>query len=632
MQVAEVILPRRLPGALSTLSYLVSDDLPQALQPGQLVYVPFRKQTEVGLVESCTAKSAITLKLKPFTSFINAVPALDSAQIAFLKELSLLYHGPIGQLLKANLFPLTQRNLKKFATLSSPDRLASQVDQEIQPRRPKLLTVDTSEVLLKILLDILDAPGQHLVIVPDLSDLATLFAPAFERYGSRVAVMSAELGNPELFRVWLGIWQGSIDIVLGTRRAFFLPWNNLRSIVVIKEGHPDHKSFDMFPRFNNREAAFLLARQHGGAEVYFLSHTVSVESFYFAEQRFYDSAANESTLAAHLGAVSFTDLSVEFPSGQQQPLFSALALTHLKQRSGPALVFVPERGAARLVRCADCAWIFSCSECQAPLRAEASSGALACHNCHKKSAILECALCHSWNRRLWSGGTQAVEKELRSFFPPEESALIRRIDGDSPLPDKEKIVFDSADIIISTRYAWPRINWNALSLFIGVGLEGVLTLPEYYANEHTWQLLREARFLLPTASIMHLETTQLDKPLFAGLTDPRPFYASELAERRVWEYPPFVFLVRFFYGNPVKSVTRAKAQRVFGRLQAVTSQQPKIQLFAARSLLPEFQNGRYWQVIVAKLAAGSYKRNLKDLLAVLPPDWKVDLHPQNLLR
>lgn len=70
--------------------------------------------------------------------------------------------------------------------------------------------------------------------------------------------------------------------VLGTRSALFLPHQNLGLIIVDDEQDVSYKQTSPAPRYHAREAAILLAREHG-AQVILGSATPSLESLYNTE-------------------------------------------------------------------------------------------------------------------------------------------------------------------------------------------------------------------------------------------------------------------------------------------------------------------------------------------------------------
>ena len=72
------------------------------------------------------------------------------------------------------------------------------------------------------------------------------------------------------------------SFVLGTRSALFLPHQNLGLVIVDDEQDISYKQTSPAPRYHAREAAILLAREHG-AQVILGSDTPSLESLYNAD-------------------------------------------------------------------------------------------------------------------------------------------------------------------------------------------------------------------------------------------------------------------------------------------------------------------------------------------------------------
>jgi primosomal protein N' (replication factor Y) len=83
--------------------------------------------------------------------------------------------------------------------------------------------------------------------------------------------------------VWRRIRQNDISILIGTRNALFLPYQNLGLIVVDEEHDSAYRPREVSPYFNAKDAALVLGGLYK-AGVILGSATPSVESYYRARK------------------------------------------------------------------------------------------------------------------------------------------------------------------------------------------------------------------------------------------------------------------------------------------------------------------------------------------------------------
>jgi primosomal protein N' len=286
--IARVIPLRRMPLRLAWLDYGISNELKTKAKPGQLVKIPLQNHVEFGMIHSLLDQ-APTRKIKDIIEMVAERPFLNSAQLSFL-EMAAMYATPLGFLVKMSLPPLQKRKLSKIQdTYSSPN------DNTLlkKSNKPKLQVYKNTKEKSLFLNDTISS-GQTLILVPELNDVNGILALISENKQSSILTVTSELTEKELFEKWIQLWRGEKTIILGTRRALFLPFTNLQTIIMDDEANPNYKSWDMAPRFHTRDAALLLS-QHHQAPLHFLTHTPSVETYYFAEKNIYSHNLTSNT-------------------------------------------------------------------------------------------------------------------------------------------------------------------------------------------------------------------------------------------------------------------------------------------------------------------------------------------------
>lgn len=93
----------------------------------------------------------------------------------------------------------------------------------------------------------------------------------------------AGLRQSEKKNVASGIASGEIKVIIGTQKALFLPYKNLRTIMIDEEQYESYKLWDQYPRLHTVRGARELARIVG-ADIVYMSSYPSIALRYVIEQ------------------------------------------------------------------------------------------------------------------------------------------------------------------------------------------------------------------------------------------------------------------------------------------------------------------------------------------------------------
>jgi len=616
--IAKVAPIRRMPRELSELDYLVPSKIHSEITVGSLVIIPFRNRPIFGIITEFkeNATEQARGKLKSIEEIVWQKPALTLKQISFATEISEFYGTPLGFVLQSCLPPLKKTKIKKIK-LNSIDKL-----KPAERKKPKLILYNGKEEKEKIYKKIFSKSGQTLIVVPEVSSLEeiTSFLP---KNNKDSAVISSELTGKQIFDIWIKIRLGEVKIVIGTRRALFMSWHNLDTIILDDESNPNHKSWDMSPRLHNREAAMMLAHAHG-ANFYITTHTPSVESWYFANHRVYDLENNLPNFKDN--PIKIVDMRNERRGHNYGFLSSQLSDSMLKAKED-IFIFLNRKGSSAYVGCRDCGFVAKCPRCNRGLVYHENSSSLECHYCHTKiNMFLVCPKCHGANMIMYGVGTQLVENELnkKNIW----GRKIIRIDSDTISIYKKDI--DNKKIIIGTQIAWDKINWEKISLMVFLDADSSLFIPEYKMTENLWWQIRDAQFRLGKNELV-IQTGHTEHQVFTNLDKPEKFYDQEIIERKIFSYPPFGYVIRFYNGDKNQTVSQQTAQELSNHLKILTKSRKDIIISDPLPFSPFYLNRQYWYTLVVKANFEKYKQITKFLAKNIPENWKFDPNPNNLL-
>jgi primosomal protein N' (replication factor Y) len=282
-------------------------------------------------------------RLKPVTRLIDTVPPLAESFRKWIDAVSDLTLAPKGMVLSLCGFAHAARKTRTAFTRQAFDfRLPSlsqgqqQVlteftgyvtrDQASIDTKPKPMLLDgvtgsgKTEVYFHAIADVLannDASGtnaQVLVLLPEIS-LTHQWLERFERtFGTQPVVWHSRLTPAAKARAWQAIAKNEAQVVVGARSALFLPFNNLKIMIVDEEHDPSYKQDDGV-LYHARDMAVLRA-YHARVPLVLVSATPSLETLENVQEGKYRTLHLTSRYgSAGLPEVNLVDLRHAPPSG-----------------------------------------------------------------------------------------------------------------------------------------------------------------------------------------------------------------------------------------------------------------------------------------------------------------------------
>ena len=616
--IAEVVPVKRGALKLPFFDYSIPEELQKKISVGQLVTIPLRGKPDFGVVISIREGSS-EFELKKVSSPISATPFFSAKQIEFYREIAELYHSSLGSILKSALPPLKKRKLSKAEDLKNFKM------HDGKNRKPLIFVYDTKQTRHKYFNSFFAESGQSLIILPEISDAEELYLALSESERSQSALFTSKTSDKDHYDLWFKVRNGDVKIVIGTRNALLLQFLDLRNVIIDNNFHFGHKSWDSAPRFCSKDLA-LLALKHLGAKIVLATHTLSVEDRFFLKNNIYEGTDAEHP-ASH--PIEIANISAEKRAGELSP-FGIAASDAISNTAGDVFIFCNRKGTSAYAACRDCGKPVICSNCRRNLTYHEKERKFICHICKNTEQLKErCGSCGGTNLLFLGLGTDGLEKELKKIFPEEKRRIIR-IDKEADLAVSR--TKDEAIIMIGTQFAWPQVEWERLGAMIFFDPDTSLFSPEYLSSEELFQLIKDACFRLPEDAKLILQTRNPEHTVFRGLSDPDNFYAEQLAERKLFGYPPYKYLLKLFYPAPSPTTGKQAAAAFYRSLEQLTKKAPDIKITGPFELFPAFSKGMYWQAIIVKIGFENYKKRIKEIMSVTPEGWKSDPGPIHLLQ
>lgn len=555
----QVALPTPL---FQSLTYAYDGDL----SVGQMVVVPLRSTMMIGIIiQKESAYQGATKEIHTILPW-----QLNQKQINFLTWLSQYTMNPFGLCAKL-MMPLPLKEFEKIiqkpSALPPPLPLQSSLNVVLTPDQQEACEKieKVQDVFTPFLLDGMTGSGktevyfhiihrclldkkQALVLLPEIA-LTEQWVMRFEdRFGFKPDLWHSQLTPKNRRLLFEKIYNGAPCVVVGARSALFLPFQNLRIIVVDEEHDSSYKQEDQLI-YNARDAAIVRA-QHEACPIILASATPSLETYYNAKQGKYELLILKSRYGVEeMPTIHIIDRRDKKKSKAYISPPLEQAVTQALQRQEQSLLFVNRRGFAPLTLCQACGHRFECKSCSSWLTHHEKSHILKCHHCLDTQAYPNhCPQCGVTDAFVACGpGVERLHEEAKTLFPQARFLVMSSDMIDAAPKMKEamaKIINHEVDIIIGTQLMAKGHHFPKLTIVGAVDADMGLNGMDLRACEKTFQLLYQVAGRAGRDALkghIYLQTYNPDHPVIQNLKnyDKDAFLQAELDQREAFHMPPF---------------------------------------------------------------------------------------------
>lgn len=619
---------------------LLTYSFDQNLAPGTIVSIPLGKKTALGIIyRKTTAPTDQNFIIKSINKIVHSIP-LPNHLLKSLAWLSSYYLNPVAK--TANLFlPLgIEKNRRKKSSASTFIPQSSNPIQDmtspnaattthyqipLNPAQKQALTelrkIKThtkllhgitgsgkTNIYLKLAQQIFDSNQSTILLVPEISLTPQLVGRFQEHFGTQVISLHSKLTEAERHLIWQRVHKADSStpfVVIGPRSALFSPLKNL-GLIIIDEAHEPSFYQDTSPRYHALRLASFMA-QTLKIDCLLGTATPRVEDYFLAKKNHaYVALSEKAKTITSQTKINLIDLKDRALFTRNRYFSDALLQdieNNLKQHK-QTLLFHNRRGSAPLTICEHCGYQVLCPNCLLPLTLHSDSYQLICHTCgHHEPVPSTCPVCHHGSLIHKGFGTKLLESELKKLF---KSARIARFDADNTTADSltqnfEAVKNGDVDIIIGTQTIAKGLDLPLLNTVGIVQADANLNLPDYAAEERTFQLITQVigRVGRGHTDINHvfLQTFQPEHPviLAAKSLDYTKFADYLLKKRQLSHLPPFFYLLRISIVKKTEDLTIKKIMELHRALKKI----PDVYLSAPTPSFHEYTPSGYsWQIIV----------------------------------
>jgi primosomal protein N' (replication factor Y) len=586
-------------------AFTYSVDASLDLKKGDYVLVPFRSKEIVGVVWEKDIKAPKNIKIKKIISKIN-FPSLSEKNIEFIKRFSEYNLSSLGMTFKLFFYEKGFLSLLKNKNLSDYEEYNIQNIQkenlsQVQKKSLKEIIKNLefkkysttlihgvtgsgkTLIYFEIIKQALKKNAQVLVLLPEIA-LTKQIAQRFKDYfGAEPALWHSSIGDKKKKIIWKGVSENKIKLVLGARSAIFLPFQDLK-LIVIDEEHDSSYKQEEGVSYNARDMSILKASIEN-FPVLLISATPSVESYYNSKNnKYFYVSLNERYKNISLPKIQIVDL-VKEPAEKGKFISNYLIpkIRKIIEEKNQVLFFLNRRGHSTYIMCYDCKKRLVCPNCSLGLIFHQSSKEAICHYCdYKTNLIQKCNNNKNCDFTFYGLGIERIFEEVQLLFPEQK---IQIFSSDSiHNKDSEKIIKDIEDnnipILVGTQLISKGFHFPSLNCIVVVNSDTNFLGSDIRASEKNFQLLQQLSGRAgreENKAVVFLQTNDSNNKILHSLSssDPKVFYEEELAFRKKANLPPFSKLISVI----LSGINQFEVMKTAKQLKNSFSAQEKIKIF-----------------------------------------------------
>ncbi len=658
--IADVLLPLNF-----NQSFSYSYDPSLKIEIGQFVLVPFRNKKLIGVVWNKPSKLKKKIKLKKIIQKIN-YPLLTKQDIVFIEKISnynLINLGNVLDLFIYNKgFQSLDKGIKKIKDFTNfkfhktekvqltddQNQVLKKINDEINYDKFNVFLLHgiagsgKTLVYLKIVEKLIREGHQVLILLPEKA-LTEQISERFRNFFNfEIAIWHSGITDKNKKKLWKGIFENKIKLVIGARSSLFLPFQNLKLIVVDEEQDASYKQ-DEGVCYSARDMSVMKGSTHS-FPVILVSATPSIETYFNAQNKKYHylklSNRYQNISLPKVEIIKLSNVNLEKNNFISTEVYKSV--TEFLKKGEQVLFFINRRGHSTFMMCYQCMQRLECPNCSIGLVYHQNLNKAICHYCDYSSNLdRSCKDGVKCNFKFYGYGIEKIFEEIKSKFPNYKSEIFSSDYSNNKKKEYAKqikrIENNEINIIVGTQIISKGFNFPKLNTVVVVNADNNFFGSDIRSSEKNYQLLhqvagRAGRF--NHQSTVFFQTFSTDNKILNTMSnfEMNKFYDQELSFRKDAKLPPYYRLISFIISGPNKYQVEKFSLGLKNYLKNIPSLNilgpvsapiPKINLKFRVRILVKFEQ---------KMSPHRQIKNILDITKV-PKDLKlqVDVDPLNFL-
>lgn len=463
-----------------------------------------------------------------------------------------------------------------------------------------------TEVYLQVIEEVLNRGENAIMMVPEIALTPQMVQRFKSRFGDDVAVIHSMLSHGERYDEWRKIREGRARISIGARSNVFAAFQNVGCIIIDEEHESTYKQNER-PYYHARLVAKWRAEYYN-CPLILGSATPSIESYARSEVGVYQRLElTERPTEQTVPIPEIVNMVKEREDGNTSIISRKLDMKIRDRisKDEQMILLLNRRGYANFLVCQNCGHVPMCPNCDISLTYHKSNNSLMCHYCaYEEPMPTKCGACGEHDLSLRGTGTQKIEEILRDTYQVD----VVRMDIDTTRNKGahetllNKFEKDNIPILLGTQMIAKGLDFKNVTLVGVLNADTILNLPDFRANERTFQLLtqvsgRAGRGDVEGEVIFQTYNEDHYAIQFAKENDYRSFYLREMEYRKLARYSPYYFHVLFTISSEYQDRVIKAASDIHTVIQKDVSNR-SILIGPSPSPIERIQNKYRFQIIL----------------------------------
>ena len=409
-----------------------------------------------------------------------------------------------------------------------------------------------TEVYLQLAAKVLEDGKSVLFLVPEISLTPQMIDRVSMRFGEDVAIYHSGLNDQEKYEQYLRILHRKTRIVVGTRSAMFMPFDNLGLIVLDEEHDSSYKQGNM-PMYHTSDLAIQRSQYHQ-CPLILGSASPRLETYARALKGVYTLLELPQRINNQFPKVTLIDTKQALYQKESAILTPQLmhAIQQRLDRREQIILVLNRRGYMTFLKDLETQEVLLCPNCDISLNYHKAQNVLKCHQCDYVTHQIPLGSDHKPLSIVGSGvGTQRLEEYLNQKF---EGAKIARMDRDttSKKGAHHRILTDfnnhKYDILVGTQMISKGLDIENVTLVGILNIDAALGREDFSSVEDTFNLILQAsgrsgrgdkpgEVMIQTFNVDHYAVQ------YAVHNQYKSFFKQEMQYRKLAQYPPYTYLI-----------------------------------------------------------------------------------------
>lgn len=507
-----------------------------------------------------------------------------------------------------------------------------------------------TEVYFKLIDDTIKSGKNVLFLAPEIALASQLTKRLAKKFGTEdVAIWHSSISDGERYDVWQKLYKDEIKILAGARSAVFAPLKNIGLIIIDEEHEGAYKQTTPAPRYDARTVARKLSEYHN-CPLLLGSATPDISTYYRAVN-----SGNLFELKKRYNDAKVPPVTVinmqDYGRAAYRNVLSMPLQTEIKEtleKGQQVILLINRRGFSTFTQCQACGHVIQCPNCAIPMIWHSKDQMLKCHYCNHAEYFPDvCPECGSDAFKNSGTGTQKIEQYVKELFPENN---VERIDSDilvrkgEHIRLLEKFQRGDIDILVGTQMIAKGLDNPNVTLVGVISADASFNLPDFRASERGFQLLTQVAGRAGRGEFAGKVLFQTYNPDFYALESAKSqnygeFYATEIAARAEFDYPPFSQMIRLIISSENNFRAEKSAQEIALRMCMMIEKygiSERLEVLGPTPCVIERINGYYrFQIIIKNKLEEKGHNFISSFLnkIIMPKDIKlaIDVDPLDIL-